>query len=482
MSGMQRRTKVVATIGPASDDYGTLRAMAEAGMDVARLGLAHESLEVALERFGRIRDVSAELGQPLGILADLPGPKIRAGAVECNGLFLQEGAIVRVGPGTGPTTPETITVDYDGLLGDVELGDHLAFGDGAVVVEAVENTGDALGVRVLHGGLLKGRPGVHIPADRLQVSAPTPEDLRLLDAFVEVGVDMVALSFVCNAHDVRRIGTLPHPEGPLVVAKIETRAAVENLEGIVEAAGAVMVARGDLGAECPIEEVPHLQKRIIQHCIAGARPAITATQMLESMVNAPSPTRAEASDIANAVFDGSSALMLSGETAIGVDPVNAVATMARIAHRADELFDYDRWASTVAEAHAQQLGRGPEEDTVSNTMSMAAWRAATDTGAAAILSITRTGFTVRSIARFRPQAPILAFTTDERAARQLSLSWGATTNLLPADTDASNQIDRVLVAARETGLVRSGDLVAVAHGSDYYPGQATDTVRLARIP
>jgi ABC-type sugar transport system ATPase subunit len=165
-----------------------------------------------------------------------------------------------------------------------------------------------------------------------------------------------------------------------------------------------------------------------------------------------------------------------------VDKIHEVLGRIGLAHRADVLFDYDRWASTVAEAHAQQLGRGPEEDTVSNTMSMAAWRAATDTGAAAILSITRTGFTVRSIARFRPQAPILAFTTDERAARQLSLSWGATTNLLPADTDASNQIDRVLVAARETGLVRSGDLVAVAHGSDYYPGQATDTVRLARIP
>ena len=479
---MDRRTKVVATIGPASDSPATLSAMVRAGMDVARLGLAHETLEIALERFARIRAVSAELGRPVGILVDLPGPKVRAGAVSGTGMVLGAGDLLQLVPGTGESNRERIHVDYDRLLEDIGPGDHLAFGDGAVVVEVVEHTGDALDVRILHGGPLKGRPGVHIPADRLGMTSPTDEDLRLLDAFVEVGVDMVALSFVRSAHDVRRVGTEPHPEGPLIVAKIETRAAVDNLAAITEAAGAVMVARGDLGAEFPIEEVPHLQKRIIAECIAVGRPVITATQMLESMVTAPSPTRAEASDVANAVFDGSSALMLSAESAVGADPVRAVDTMARIARRADEAFDYAGWANTVAVYHQEQVSQQSPNDAVTNAMSMAGWRAAADTRAAAVICISRTGFTVRSIARFRPEVPIIGFSADERTCRQLTLSWGARPHLLPGDTTPDNQVERAMTAARELGEVRSGDLVAVLHGSDYYPGQATDTVRLVRIP
>ena len=479
---MQRRTKVVATIGPASDSPEVLTGLVHAGMDVARLGLAHETLEIALERLARIRAVSAAVGRPVGILVDLPGPKVRAGVVEGSGMVLGSGDTLQLVPGTAASNPTRIHVDYERLLDDVGPGDHLAFGDGAVVAEVVEHVGDALEVRVLHGGTLKGRPGVHIPADRLGMTSPTDEDLRLLDAFVEVGVDMVALSFVRSAHDVRRVGTEPHPDGPLVVAKIETRAAVDNLAAITEAAGAVMVARGDLGAEFPIEEVPHLQKRIIAECIAVGRPVITATQMLESMITAPSPTRAEASDVANAVFDGSSALMLSAESAVGADPVRAVDTMARIARRADEEFDYARWANTVAVYHQEQVSRLSPNDAVTNAMSMAGWRAAADTRATAVICISRTGFTVRSIARFRPQVPIIGFSVDERTCRQLTLSWGATPHLLPADTTPANQVDRAMAAARDLGEVRSGDIVAVLHGSDYYPGQATDTVRLVRIP
>ena len=234
--------------------------------------------------------------------------------------MLDEGTIIRMEPGSEASTAEVVQVDYDDLISDVHHGDTLGFGDGAVVVEVVGNTGEALEARVIHGGEVMGRPGVHIPSDRLRIPTPTPHDLVMLDAFIEEGVDMVAVSFVRSAHDVRRVGVEPHPRGPLVIAKIETRAAVENLEGIVEASGAVMVARGDLGMEFPIEDLPHLQKEIIQRCISLGRPTITATQMLESMVHAPTPTRAEASDVANAVFDGSSALMLSGETAMGGGP------------------------------------------------------------------------------------------------------------------------------------------------------------------
>nr|MBA3282280.1 pyruvate kinase [Acidimicrobiia bacterium] len=257
------------------------------------------------------------------------------------------------------------------------------------------------------------------------------------------------------------------------------RAAVDNLDSIIEVSGAVMIARGDLGAEMPIEELPHLQKRILERCITLGRPGITATQMLESMVTAPSPTRAEASDIANAVFDGSSAVMLSGESAIGHDPVNAVATMARIAARADDEFDYDAWGAKV---HKIASTLQPHvDDTVTLSMTNAAWRAALEAGASAIICITVTGYTVRSIARFRPQAKILGFSTDEQTLRQLTLSWGATPILLDVDFRADNAVTRAVDAARETGEIRRGDLVAVLSGSREYPGQATDTLRLIPI-
>jgi pyruvate kinase len=475
---MTRRTKIIATIGPASDSEPMLKGLMAAGMDVARLGLAHDSLDSALERYRRVRHVAEGFEHPVGVLVDLPGPKVRSGTLPESGVELVEGAVWRLAPGTGPGGDGVIEVDYEALLTDVHPGDPLAFGDGAVTVEVEGVAGDHLVARVVHGGVIRGRPGVHIPSDRLRITTPTPDDLRLADAFVEAGVDMVALSFVRSAHDVRRLGVEPHPRGPLVVAKIETRAAVDNLDGIIEASGGVMVARGDLGAECPIEEVPHLQKRIIPRCIALGRPAITATQMLESMVSAPSPTRAEASDVANAVFDGSSAVMLSGETAIGADPVNAVATMARVADRADQLFDYDGWASRLA---SLDMTRGEGDAAATDALTMAAWRAATETGASAILCITRSGFTVRSIARFRPEARILGFTTDERAAHQLTLSWGATPCLMePGPTE--QQVPRIIDMAREHGHVRRGELVAVLSGSAFSHGQVTDTLRLVRVP
>ena len=476
---MPRRTKIVATIGPASDSEAALKGLIQAGMDVARLGLAHETLDLALERMRRIRAVAAELGKPVGILADLPGPKVRAGHLPEDGVPLPDGGTIRLEPGTGQSTKEVISVDYEQLLEGIEAGDRLSFGDGAVVVEVESSDRTGLVARVIHGGLLMGRPGVHIPSDRLRVSTPTPEDFRLLDGFVENDVDMVALSFVRSAHDVRRVGTEPYPRGPLVVAKIETRAAVDNLEGIIDASGAIMVARGDLGSECNIEELPHLQKRIIRTCIALGRPAITATQMLESMVNAPIPTRAEASDVANAVFDGSSALMLSGETAIGRDPVNAVATMERIARRADQLFDYRGWAEELAELHMRKPD-DPDE-AVTDAMTMAAWRAASETGASAILCLSRTGFTARSMARFRPQAQILGFSTDPRTVRQLTMSWGARPYLLERTAPIEELVQEAIDIARRHGEIRLGDLVAVLHGSDNYPGRATDTLRMIRV-
>jgi pyruvate kinase len=475
---MTRRTKIIATIGPASDSEPVLKDMISAGMDVARIGLAHQGLDAALERFRRIRSVAKSLDREVGILVDLPGPKIRAGSFPGEGVVLADGDVMRLTPGSGPSTAEMVEVDYEGLLTDVHPGDTLGFGDGAVSVEVSSVDGNALVARVMHGGVVMGRPGVHIPSDRLRVSTPTDADLQMLDAFVEVGVDMVALSFVRSAHDVRRAGVEPHPRGPLVVAKIETRAAVANLEGIIAASGAVMVARGDLGVELPMEDLPHLQKAIIRTCISLGRPVITATQMLESMVHAATPTRAEASDIANAVFDGTSSVMLSGETAVGHDPVAAVATMGRIAARADENFNYHGWANQLAEISLQISDE--THAAVSDAMTLAAWRAAHETGAKAIVCLTRTGFTVRSIARLRPECPIIAFSPDERTVHQLSLSWGVEAHLIemmPTD----EMVERALALSSLRGDLRAGDLVAFLSGSEDNRGLATDTLRLIRV-
>ncbi len=332
---------------------------------------------------------------------------------------------------------------------------------------------------VVHGSLLRGRPGVHVPSDRLKIATPTAEDFQALDAFVEAGVDMVAVSFVRSAHDIRRVGTEPHPRGPLVIAKIETRAAVDNLPGIIEAAGAIMVARGDLGNECSLEDLPHLQKQIIRDCIAGGRPVITATQMLESMVTSPAPTRAEASDVANAVFDGSSAVMLSGETAIGDDPVNVVRTMSRIARRADEEMDYEAWATRLAEIRMTDDAAGAAS--VTDAMTMAAWRAADELKIENVICISGSGFTVRSMARFRPSANILGFSTSEATVQQLTLSWGTTPLLMETGGTNEEMVTEAIRLAKGAGHVRPGELVGVLAGSDSR-SRSTNVLRVERVP
>ncbi|OUW33913.1 MAG: pyruvate kinase [Actinobacteria bacterium TMED172] len=477
---MARRSKIIATIGPASENARTLKGMIEAGMDVARIGLAHGTVDEQIAKFQMVRAVAADLGRHVGIVVDLPGPKVRCMPFTDGGAELVEDTQVSLGVEETKSSSDHINVDYPNLLQDVQLGDSLSFGDGQVVVSIENREGERLKARVVHGGKLNGSPGLHVPSDRLRMSSPTDHDLELLDTFVEMGTDMVAVSFVRSAHDIRRLGVEPAPRGPMVIAKVETKAAVSNLEGIIEASGAVMVARGDLGSEMDIEELPHLQKYIIQECIALGRPAITATQMLESMVSAPTPTRAEASDIANAVFDGTSALMLSGETAIGRDPVNAVRTMARITARADEKFDYESWAE-----HIQAIRRGSRSDAaylrVTDALTMAAARTATETDAEAIICLSRSGFTVRSVARFRPTVPLFGMTFDDRTANQLSLSWGTRPLIFNEQATPAATAEEAVATAARVGVVRSGDTVVVVSGSSTET-HATDTLRVLRVP
>ena len=477
---MVRRTKIVATIGPASEDAATMRDMIRAGMDVARIGLAHGTLDEAIDRYRRVRAVAAEEGKRVGIVVDLPGPKVRAASFGENLVELRAESSVRLTVGASRSDASVMEVDYENLLDDMRTGDTVDVGDGRVLLQVTDVGEDDLTARVTHGGVLSGCPGVHIPSDRLSTTTPTPSDFKALDTFTELGVDMVAISFVRSAQDIRRVGTEPHPRGPLVIAKIETRAAVESLPGIIQTAGAIMVARGDLGSECSIEELPHLQKQIIQQCIAGGRPVITATQMLESMITRPAPTRAEASDVANAVFDGSSALMLSGETAIGVDPANVVRTMSRIASRADEEFDFDLWAERLAELRMTDHTTRTATS-ITDAMTMAAWRATDGLGILVILAISGTGFTVRSMARFRPRAHIIGLSHNERTVQQLTLSWG-TTPIRVKDKGSNEEMVRQAVAvALDQGFARSGETVAVLAGADNR-SRSSNVLRLERVP
>jgi pyruvate kinase len=475
-----RRTKIVATIGPASWEPASLRLLIEAGMDVARIGLAHGDLDQHMDTYRRVRQAAADVGREIGVLVDLPGPKVRCAPFPEGGTVLTEGSAIRIVEGETASTDKVIEIDIPEVIRDVNVGDRLALGDGGLVMICEEKANDELVAKVVHGGQVKGRPGFQVPSGRLSLTAPTTEDLHYVDAFVEEGVDLIAVSFVRSAYDIRAVGVEKAPRGPMIVAKIETRAAVENLEGIVETAGAVMVARGDLGIEFPLSELPHLQKHIIRRCIARGRPVITATQMLESMVHASMPTRAEASDVANAVFDGSSAVMLSGESAIGVDPVNAVATMAEICGRADEEFDHRSWAEDIRDlrdedAITDRSARGTD------AITLAAWEVAEQVNAAAIICISRTGFTSRKVTRFRPSVPILAFSPDPRVVRQLGLSWGTDATQSPERASARDAIDDALALAKAKYGLHSGDQVVVISGITTH-ARGTDTLQLLSVP
>ena len=476
---MARRTKIIATIGPASEDEGTIRGLIRAGMDVARLGLAHNTIDEAASRMANIRRIAALEGRYVGILVDLPGPKVRAAPFGAEPVALVEDTEVQLRVGNTGSNAFDIEVDYEGLLTDVEPGDRLSMGDGRVILEILDTIGDRLTARVAHGGVLNGSPGLHIPSDRLSMTAPTAEDLIAVERFLELSVDMIALSFVRSAEDLARLPVPPHPEGPIVVAKIETRAAIDDLPAIIAASGAVMVARGDLGSECNIEELPILQKEIIRQCIALGRPAITATQMLETMVTNPEPTRAEVSDVANAVWDGSSAVMLSGETAIGVDPVNVVQTMARIAERADRAFDHLAWMSELSDL--RMTDTDDPDTSITDAMTQATARAIYELGIKTILCISGSGFTIRSMARFRPSARILGLSSNERTVRQLTLSWGTEPIHLPEQGDIGKRVAAALVAARDQGDVPAGELVGVLAGTDV-KSRSTNVLRIERVP
>jgi pyruvate kinase len=478
---MESRTKIVATLGPASESPEVLDRLILAGVDVVRLNLSHGTVDEHVLRLKAVRAAAERTGTVVGVLADLPGPKVRAGQLPREGVQLVAGQRLVLRAGDHPSTLDEFWVDYGTLVDDLRVGDRVVIGDGAISLRVDDIGPDTATTTVITGGTTQGRPGVHIPSERLRLHTPTDEDLRLAAIMAAEGVDFLAVSFVRAAADLVKVRQAIATHGcPHLVAKIETLPAVAALEEIAAEADAVMVARGDLGIECPLEDVPHLQKRIIRHCVEMGVPVITATQMLESMITSPSPTRAEVSDIANAVFDGTDALMLSAETAIGVDPVNVVEAMVRIAERAEMEASYSAWGSRLGRMQRRQWPDGPDRITMAITH--AAGLAAVDAGADAILCCTRSGRTTRAMARFRPTPKLIGLSPDPLALRTMTLSWGVT----PIAVDTYTSTDELVWFAVETavkqGLVESGQIVLVLAGApDRVGTAATDVLRIVQV-
>jgi pyruvate kinase len=474
-----RRTKIVATLGPASEDPSALERLLRAGTDVCRLNLSHGPLRDHLRRLATVREVGRRVGRHVAVMADLPGPKIRAGQFPDGGVELAPGSTVGVRSGDGPSTAEMITVDYADLVVHVDVGERVVLGDGEIALRVVAKRADELVAEIESGGRTQGRPGIHLASDRPALHAPTAEDLELAEAVAAAGADFIALSFVRHAADVDELRAVVGDRSR-IVAKIETAAALEQLVEITDAADAVMVARGDLGIDRPLEDVPHLQKRILRHCVEVGTPVVTATQMLESMIVARAPTRAEVSDVANAVFDGTDALMLSAETAIGNDPALVVATMSRIAARAESEASYRQWADRLGRIQQRQVSDVRER--ITQSITHAAWQAADDVGASAILCCTRSGRTAQSMARFRPPARLLGLSPVARTLDALAMSWGVEAVEIEESSTTDEMVWYAIEQAVQGGYIAVGDTVVVIAGApDRLSGAAADVMRIVRV-
>jgi pyruvate kinase len=452
-----RRTKILCTIGPASESPEITRKMLLAGMNVARLNFSHGSHEEQRRRIRTLRSVAAQLDYPLGILLDTRGPEIRIGTFKTGSIVLKEGEIFTLTTEEVEGDATRVTVQYAGFPSDIKEGDTVLLNDGLLKLKVLAVQERDVKCRVVNGGVLSDRKKINLPHSQVKLPPLSEKDREDIRFGVEQGIDYIAASFIRRADDVLAIKHFLEEIGAEmpVIAKIESPEGVENIDAILRMADGLMVARGDLGVEMPAEDVPLLQKMIIKKCNRVGKPVITATQMLESMVENPRPTRAEASDVANAILDGSDAVMLSAETATGAYPVEAVATMARIVQRAEEAIDYEGILHRKRKAGAQ---------TITDAVGYATCITAHDLQAAAILTATQSGYTPRMVARHRPKAPIIAVTPKEEIIRQLTLVWGVYPIRKEPAFNADEMFERAVTAGVEKGYIREGDLVVITAG------------------
>jgi pyruvate kinase len=467
---MSRRAKIVATLGPATSGPDQIGALVAAGLDVARLNMSHGDHDSHQAAYDGIRAAGDASGRSVGVLVDLQGPKIRLGTFAAGPVTLAPGQEFTVTGEDVPGDQHEVSVSYPGLAGDVRPGTRLLVDDGRVVLEVTAVHGQKVRTQVLTGGQVSDHKGLNLPGIKVSLPALTAKDADDLRWALGLRADLVALSFVQEADDAKPARAIMDEVGvrlPLI-AKIEKPQAVEALGEIVAAFDGIMVARGDLGVEYPLEQVPLVQKRAIRLARQAAKPVIVATQMLESMVGAPRPTRAEASDVANAVLDGADALMLSAETSVGAYPVESVATMARIIMAAEAAWPFTAEGAAVPETTGSAIAR-------------AAGEVGAAVGARALVAFTMTGETARRLARCRSPIPLLAFTTEAATRSQLALTWGAETFLVPKAEHTDDMVRQVEAALRDIGRCTPGDLVVLVAGSPPGTPGRTNALRVHRI-
>lgn len=452
-----RRTKIVCTIGPASQSVVALKELLKQGMNVARLNFSHGSHEEHLERINNIRQASKETNIPVAIMLDTKGPEIRTGVTKDNAkIQLDAGKKIILTTEEVEGTPEKITISYKELYRDVKVGSTILIDDGLIGLEVEAIKGEEIHCAIVNGGEISSRKGVNVPNVDISLPAITEKDFDDITFAIRNNLDFIAASFIRSASDVLEIRKIleDHDSGIHIISKIENRQGVNNIDEIILVSDGLMVARGDLGVEIPAEEVPLVQKMMIRKCNAVGKPVITATQMLDSMIRNPRPTRAEASDVANAIFDGTDAIMLSGETAAGKYPLQAVQTMHKIAMKAESALRFEE-----VKGHAIR-----PEKTMTDAISHATCTTAHDLGASAIITATQSGSTARMVSKYRPTAPIVAATPDERVLRKLLLKWGVFPVLSPKTDGTDEMIQKSVESARNADLIKCGDLIVITAG------------------
>ena len=469
-----RKTKIVCTIGPASESIEKLTQLMEAGMNVARLNFSHGDHEEHGARIKNIREASKKIGKNVAILLDTKGPEIRTHTMVNGTIELQSGSKSIISMTEVEGTPEKFSVTYEGLIDDVQVGSKILLDDGLIglEVEKLDKENGEIHVNVLNTGILKNKKGVNVPGVSVKLPGITEKDANDILFGIEQNVDFIAASFVRRASDVLEIRQLLEKNNAThihIIPKIENQEGVDNIDEILEVSDGLMVARGDLGVEIPAEEVPLVQKDLINKCNAFGKPVITATQMLDSMQRNPRPTRAEASDVANAIFDGTDAIMLSGETAAGNYPVESVQTMHNIASRAESALDHKKLLSEQSKN---------SEHTLTDAIGQSVAHTALNLDVNAIISSTESGHTARMISKYRPKAPIVAVTANEHVVRRLALVWGVYPQLGKKSYSTDEMLDNAVEESLNSGLVSHGDLVVISAG---VPVGESGTTNLMKI-
>jgi pyruvate kinase len=465
------KTKIVCTIGPASASPEIIRGLIFNGMSVARLNFSHGTHNEHGEKIRMIRNISDDLVRPVAILQDLAGPKIRVGDIPEPGLRLEVGKKFVLTTRDVEGSLERVSVSYQDLSQEVTEGDQILLADGLMELQVKNVRGPEIECEVITGGILTSHKGINLPTRSIGAPSLTNKDSEDLLFGLENNVDYVAVSFVRSAEDILRVREFIRQEkkDTPIIAKIEKHEAIEHMEELIEGSDGIMVARGDLGVEIPLEEVPGIQKKLIQRANSLGKPVITATQMLYSMVNSPRPTRAEATDVANAVMDGTDAVMLSEETATGLYPVKAVQFIARIAHNAERNYPNDRYLKLM-----------PKKD-VAESVAHTSCVLADHLDASAIVAPTQSGMTAKHISRYRPRRPIIALSPNLSTVRQLALFWGCIPRLMKDHRDTDDMIEKAAVAALESGYVSKDDIVVITAGYPTYEAGTTNMMRVKRI-